>query len=89
MKARAASHQEKRISTTEDWHSTAPDRRVKVYILRRTPDGVWRVSAWGDGTFGMQRDFPSVERQEAKKLYTKIVDGTTQAQMLAWGMNIA
>lgn len=82
---RQAERREKLITTTEDWHPAIDGAKVRVVFILLSTDE-WRVCAWGGDDFGMERDFPHVERQEAKALFEKLVDGTTQAQMRGWGM---
>jgi hypothetical protein len=77
--------EEKFILTSEDWYPTYATGLVRVALLRLST-GQWRVCVWGADDFGLERDLPSVERQSAKRLYGRITDYTTQAQMRAWGM---
>lgn len=73
----------KHIATRENWYPTNANGKVRVFLLRLST-GQWRVCVWGDDDFGLERDFK--DRGEAKGLFRKIKDYTTQAQMRAWGM---
>jgi len=84
---RLAQVREKLIATTENWYPSI-DGKVRVRLLLLSTDQ-WRVCVWGNDDFGMERDFPHVERQEAKVLFERITDGTTQAQMREWGLTNA
>jgi hypothetical protein len=83
--AREAETRAKFIKVTDDWYPCHPGNTVEVKF-RQLTDRQWRVSAWGADDFGMERDFPHVERQEAKALFEKLVDGMSQADMRALGM---
>lgn len=74
----------KQIRTNEDWFPTV-DGQLRVSFACLT-DQQWRVCVWGGDDFGMERDFPHVEKQEAKALFEKLVDFTTKQKMQELGM---
>lgn len=64
------------------------DLLIRVSLLElRHPHG-WRVCAWGNDDFGMERDYEPDQRDQALVLYQQIVSTQmpTQAQMHEWGM---
>lgn len=75
----------KKIKTAENWCGTFDDGTVEVYFSRQHSGG-FGVSVWGNDDMGMSQEFPSVDRQKAKRLYERITDYTTQDQLAAWGM---
>lgn len=77
----------KQIRTNENWYPTK-DGQVRVSFMALT-DGKWRVAVWGDDDFGLERDFPHTERQEAQALFDLLVDFTTQEEMYEIGMGMA
>jgi hypothetical protein len=77
-------NQEKTILTSESWYPTI-NGKVRVQLMQLS-NRMWRVCVWGGDDFGLEQDFPPTGRQEAKVLYAKLIDGTTQAQMRAFGM---
>ena len=75
---------QKLIRTHEDWYPTI-NQTVRASLIRLSTCE-WRVCVWGGDDFGLEKDFPSVDRQAAKKLYKKLVDFTSQADMKRYGM---
>lgn len=78
--------QEKRILTNETWFPTREDGTVKAAFVALMTDGhvdAWRVCVWGEDDFGMERDFK--DRMEALAMFRRVVDLTTQAQLMSWG----
>lgn len=77
----------KLIDTLENWRPSWPGKQVLVSCIPfiGSPYG-WRVCAWGADDFGLEKDFPNVDKQDALRLYEQITNGTTQAQMREWGM---
>ena len=44
--------------TTSDWYPNYQGGYVRVSLVRCRPDGTyWRVCAWGEDDFGMERDY--------------------------------
>lgn len=78
--------QEKRILTNETWFPTREDGTVKatfVALMTGARVDAWRVCVWGEDDFGMERDFK--DRMEALAMFRRVVDLTTQAQLMSWG----
>jgi hypothetical protein len=82
----------KRVRTREDWHPSLPDGTIQISLIKLA-DKTFKVSAWGDDDFGMEKTFSLVPgvciKDLAMELYRKLQDYTTKAQMKEWGMNLS
>jgi hypothetical protein len=76
--------QTKFIRTTEDWYPTEHGT-IRASFMRLS-DGCYRVCAWGGDDFGLERNYPPCEKEQAKELFNFLQDYTSQAKMLALGM---
>ncbi len=75
---------QKNIQTQETWYPTIDGIvQVSLYIYKKE-EGPHRVCVWGGDDFGLERDFK--DPKEAKELYEKLTDNTTQARMRSLGM---
>jgi len=75
---------DKTIRTSEEWYPTI-DGTVRVSFIRLTSNE-WRVCVWGGDDFGLECDFPRNQYHQAKQLFDKLVDFTTQTKMRSWHM---
>lgn len=60
------------IRTSFDWYPTRGDGLVRVSFIELHNDQ-FRVCVWGEDDYGLERDFPHVERQAAKRLYEQLI----------------
>lgn len=84
------------VEVDQDWYGNfkfADDLRLKDAKFIRVSllellSGHWRVCAWGNDDFGLERDFLSMEYDDAVKLYQTIVTTPrpTQQMMRDLGM---
>lgn len=58
-----------RIPTPDQWHPTAEDGTVSLSFCQ-VGDGTWRVAAWGEDDFGLEKDFLS--RPDAIELFRRL-----------------
>lgn len=58
--------------TSDDWYPNCYDGTVKVSFIELSSQQ-WRVCVWGDDDMGMERDYPSDERDQAYSLYLRLV----------------
>lgn len=83
MRAATVSYQKQINTPDREWFMSAD--RVTVSYCEYS-DKTISLSVWGPDDIGMTLDFPKSDRQIAKKLYEKIVDGTTVAQLRQMGL---
>lgn len=85
------------VQVCEPWYGNfhiSQDKRhehdllIRVSLLELMHPHGWRVCAWGNDDFGMERDYAPDQRDQALALYQQIVSTQmpTQAQMREWGM---